>query len=55
MESWLKAATDYIPGWLEYQMRLIDQPGCVVAVAYKGRVILEQALGVAETVACHKK
>ncbi|MBT3927437.1 MAG: beta-lactamase family protein, partial [Rhodospirillaceae bacterium] len=48
MESWLKAATDYIPGWLEYQMRLIDQPGCVVAVAYKGRVILEQALGVAD-------
>ena len=48
MESWLKAAMDYIPGWLEYQMRLIDQPGCVVAVAYKGRVILEQALGVAD-------
>ena len=48
MESWLKAATDYIPGWLEYQMRLVDQPGCVIAVAHKGRVVLERALGVAD-------
>ena len=48
MDSWLKAALDYIPGWLEYQIRLVDQPGCVIAVAHKGRIILEQAFGVAD-------
>ena len=48
METWTKAALDYIPRWLEYQMRRSEQPGCVVAVAYKGRVVLEQAFGHAD-------
>lgn len=48
MESWLKAALDYIPRWLEYQMRLSEQPGCTVAAAHKGRIVLEEAFGVAD-------
>ena len=48
MDSWLKAALDYIPRWLDYQMRLSEQPGCVIAVAHKGRVVMEEAVGVAD-------
>ena len=48
MEAWLKAAVDYIPDWLGYQMRQSGQPGCVIAIAHKGRVVLEKAFGVAD-------
>ena len=48
MDKWLKAALDYIPGWIALQMRLADQPGCVIAIAHKGRIVLEQAFGVAD-------
>ena len=48
MDAWLKAAVDYIPAWLDYQMRLSGQPGCVLAIAHKGRLVLEQAFGVAD-------
>jgi CubicO group peptidase (beta-lactamase class C family) len=45
MDDWLKPALDYIPQWLEYQMRLFEQPGCVIAIIHKGRVVLERAFG----------
>ena len=48
MDAWLKAAVDYIPDWLDYQMRKTGQPGCAIAIAHKGRVILEKAFGVAD-------
>ncbi len=48
MDTWLKSAADYIPQWLDYQMRLSEQPGCVIAIVHKGRVILEEAFGVAD-------
>jgi CubicO group peptidase (beta-lactamase class C family) len=48
MDNWLKPALDYIPQWLEYQMRETEQPGCVIAVVHKGRVVLEQAFGYAD-------
>src|SRR5688572_8652774 len=48
MQAWLKAALDYLPRWLEFQMRLHEQPGCVVALAHRGRVVLEQAFGYAD-------
>ena len=48
MEKWLGVALDYIPRWVEHQMRLSEQPGCVVAVADKGRIILERAWGHAD-------
>ena len=48
MDAWLKAAVEYIPDWLDYQMQQSGQPGCVVAISHKGRVVLEKAFGVAE-------
>ena len=47
MDRWLQAALDYIPSYLDYQVQLQHHPGCVVAVAQKGNVILERAVGVA--------
>jgi len=50
MHDWLKPALDYIPQWLEYQLRDTEQPGCVIAVAHKARIVLERAFGFAELV-----
>jgi CubicO group peptidase (beta-lactamase class C family) len=50
MDNWLKPALDYIPQWIEYQMRESEQPGCVIAVVHKGRVVLERAFGCADIV-----
>ncbi len=46
--SWLAPALDYATLWLGYQMRISEQPGCVVAVAWRGRVVLEAAFGQAD-------
>ena len=48
MDKWLAAAIDYVPRWLDFQMRLSEQPGMVVAIAHKGKVILEKAYGMAD-------
>ncbi len=48
MLAWQRAALDYIPRWLDYQMRQSEQPGSVIAVAHKGRVVLERAFGQAD-------
>ena len=45
MPAWLDAALQYIPRWLEFQMRLHEQPGCVIAIAYRGELVHEQAFG----------
>jgi CubicO group peptidase (beta-lactamase class C family) len=50
MDDWLKPALDYIPQWLEHQMRESEQPGCVIAIVHKGKVVLEQAFGHADIV-----
>lgn len=50
MDNWLKPALDYIPQWIEYQMRESEQPGCVIAIVHKGRVVLERAFGCADIV-----
>lgn len=47
MDKWLAAALDYIPEWIGFQMRMSEQPGCALAIAYKGKVVLEQAWGYA--------
>ncbi len=48
MEKWLKPALDYIPRWLEYQMRQHRLPGCGFAVAHHGKLVLEGAFGHAD-------
>jgi CubicO group peptidase (beta-lactamase class C family) len=48
LERWLGAALDYIPRWIEHQMQRSEQPGCVVAIADKGRIVLEEAWGHAD-------
>jgi D-alanyl-D-alanine carboxypeptidase len=48
MEKWLAAALDYLPRWLDYQMLATEQPGCAIAVAHKGRLVLERAFGHAD-------
>jgi hypothetical protein len=39
--AWLQPALPAIPSWIEYQMRAMQQDGCVVAVARHGEVVLE--------------
>jgi D-alanyl-D-alanine carboxypeptidase len=46
--KWLAAATDYLPRWLEHQMRITEQPGCAVAVVHRGRLLFEAAIGHAD-------
>jgi CubicO group peptidase (beta-lactamase class C family) len=48
MEKWVSAAIDYIPQWLDYQMRLTEQPGSVIAIAHEGKLVFEQAFGHAD-------
>jgi CubicO group peptidase (beta-lactamase class C family) len=48
MPKWLNAALDYVPRWLEFQLRYHEQPGCVVAIAHKSKLVLEAAFGYAE-------
>ena len=41
MPKWLAPALDYIPRWMEFQIRMSQQPGCVIAIAHKSRIVLE--------------
>jgi CubicO group peptidase (beta-lactamase class C family) len=47
MEPWLRSSIDYICDWLEFQLMASQQPGCMIAIAHRGEVIAEQAIGVA--------
>ena len=51
MDRWLAAALDYLPRWLEHQLRITEQPGLQLAVAHHGRIVLEQAFGHADRAA----
>ncbi len=46
--TWLDAAVEYLPRWLEHQMRVTEQPGCAIAVAHKGKLVFEAAFGHAD-------
>jgi CubicO group peptidase (beta-lactamase class C family) len=46
--AWLDAALAYIPEWLGHQMRVTEQPGVSLAVAWRGKVVLERAFGHAD-------
>ena len=50
MDKWFKAALDYIPQWIELQLRLSEQPGCVIAIAHKDKIVLDEAFGYADLV-----
>ncbi len=45
MDRWLAAALDYLPHWIEHQMRLVEQPGCAIAVVHRERLVHEAAFG----------
>ena len=47
MDRWLAAALDYIPRWIDFQMQVSQQPGCIIAIAHRGNVVLERAFGTA--------
>jgi D-alanyl-D-alanine carboxypeptidase len=44
MKRWLAAAIDSLPRWIELQTELTEPPGCSLAVAHRGKVVLEAAL-----------
>ncbi|MBM3599100.1 MAG: beta-lactamase family protein [Alphaproteobacteria bacterium] len=48
MDRWMGAALDYIPRWIEFQLRSFELPGCVVAIGHRGRVVGEHAFGFAD-------
>ncbi len=50
MAKWLENALGYADQWLGFQMRLSRQPGCVIAVAHKERLVFERAYGFANAV-----
>jgi CubicO group peptidase (beta-lactamase class C family) len=45
MDAWLAAGLDYVQSWLGFQMRLWDQPGCIIAIAHHDKIVLERAYG----------
>jgi len=47
MHRWLPSALDYIPRWLDFQMQASQQPGLMVAIAHRDRIVLERAWGCA--------
>jgi CubicO group peptidase (beta-lactamase class C family) len=48
VEDWLRAALDTIPDWLAFQLRQSEGAGVIAAVAHRGEVVLELALGAAD-------
>ena len=47
MEPWLRHAVDYIRDWLEFQLQGVQQPGCIIGIAHRGKVVAEYAFGTA--------
>src|SRR6266702_7196773 len=45
MEPWIPNAIAYLRSWIEFQMQSSQQPGCIVAVTHRGKVIAEYAFG----------
>src|SRR4051812_30728482 len=45
MDRWLAHALDYIPRWIELQMQSSQQPGCIIAIAHREKIVLECAFG----------
>jgi hypothetical protein len=45
VEPWLRPAIGYIRSWIEFQLRASQRPGCIVAIAHRGRIVAEFAFG----------
>jgi CubicO group peptidase (beta-lactamase class C family) len=45
MEPWISHAIGYLKDWIEFQVRASQQPGCIVAIAHRGKVVAEYAFG----------
>ena len=45
MDRWLAHALDYTPRWIDFQMSMSEQPGCIVAIEHRGSIVLERAFG----------
>ena len=54
MERWLPPAIGYIRNWIEFQGRASQQPGCIVAIAHRGKLVTEYAFGDANLVTGEK-
>lgn len=54
MERWLPPAIGYIRNWIEFQVRASQQPGCIVGIAHRGKLVTEYALGDANLVTGEK-
>ncbi len=48
MDRVLGAALEYIPRWLEFQLRASEMPGVSMAIAHRGRIVLKEAFGHAD-------
>jgi CubicO group peptidase (beta-lactamase class C family) len=48
MEAWLQSATEYIRDWLEFQFNGSQQPGCILAIAHRDKIVAEYAFGHAD-------
>lgn len=48
MKPWLPPALAYISSWLDFQLRLHDQPGCAIAIADGPEIVFEAAFGMAD-------
>ena len=54
MEPWLQSALGYFRNWIEFQSRASQRPGCIVAIAHRGKVVAEYAFGHANLVTGEK-
>jgi CubicO group peptidase (beta-lactamase class C family) len=45
MEAWQQSAIDYIRSWLEFQVEASQRPGCIIAIAHRGKIVAELAFG----------
>jgi CubicO group peptidase (beta-lactamase class C family) len=45
VEPWLQPAIGYIRSWIEFQLRAALRPGCIVAIAHRGKIVAEFAFG----------
>jgi len=47
--TWVTAGARYVAEWIRYQLRASQQPGCAMAMAYRGAAVLDVTAGVADS------